>query len=105
MGLTGNCGCEFVAVEATMSSGPAFRSVFVTSGAAASLTALCCIRGATAVGLIRSRGFGAGEVAAHSAMLGICGTMVGGAAGALGWINVWRGCVMRTGCERMVWRG
>ena len=22
-----------------------------------------------------------------------------------GWINVWRGCVTRCGCERMVWRG
>src|SRR5271163_991548 len=28
IGLTGNCGCESVAVEATMSSGPVFRSAF-----------------------------------------------------------------------------
>ena len=84
MGFTGNFGCAFSSGDGAIFSGPAFRSGVATLGAATSLTARCCMRGVTTEGAILSCGLGAGEVAAHSAMLGICGTIFGGAAGASG---------------------
>src|SRR3984957_1543320 len=92
MGFTGNLGWAFARGDGAIVSGPAFLSGAATSGAATSLAARRCTRGATTVGEILSCGFaGSGEVAAHSAMLGICGTIFGGAAGASGWIKVCRG--------------
>src|SRR5580704_2942193 len=84
IGFTGNFGCACSSGEGAIFNGPAFRSGAATLGAATSLTARCCIFGATTDGAIFSCGWGAGEVAAHSAMLGICGTIFGGAAGASG---------------------
>src|SRR5277367_2562147 len=85
MGFTGILGCAFATGDGAMFSGPALLSGLATSGAAVWLTARCCTCGATTEGAIRSCGFaGSVEVAAHSAMLGICGTIFGGAAGALG---------------------
>src|SRR6202050_1719603 len=106
IGFTGSFGSAFTLGDEAMFSWASFLSVLATSGAVRSAMARCCTRGATTEGEIRSCGFaGWGEVAAHSAMLGICGTIFGGVAGASGWINGWRGCVIFTGCERIVWRG
>src|SRR5271154_3004734 len=61
--------------------------------------------GASADAEICSLGGAAGVVLPHSTIFGNCGTTFGGSGDASGWIRVWRGCVTRCGCDRIVWRG
>ena len=59
--------------------------------------------GAEIVGVKLNFGFGS-CTADHRTMFGSCGTILGGVFGASGRISVCRGCVTRTGIERIVCR-
>jgi hypothetical protein len=83
-GNIGSFGCELTAGVEAMLNEPGVFSRLLISGTGASSTLRRRWRGAEAEALILRCGRAGSEFAAHSTMFGNCGSIFGGARGALG---------------------
>ena len=101
-GFTGILRSGILLPDCARFAGSAGCESWRMSGAAADSRCRFFKMGASADAEICSFGGAAGVDFPHSTIFGSCGTTFGGSGDASGWIKVWRGCVTRCGCDKIV---